>query len=112
MAEKQGEKNAISPLVEDWRTFIDSITNSELVISSSLHGIILAEAYGVPAIMLNHNRDMFKYRDWYYSTGRYDFPIADTVEEALMMKPALLDKDILKAMQKRLLDSFPTDLWD
>lgn len=106
--------HVLGTFTADYERFLDKLLEARLVISSSLHGIILAEAYGIPAIMLNDTptEDITKYKDWYYSTGRYDFPIADTVEEALMMEPALLDKDILKAMQERLLDSFPTDLWD
>lgn len=44
------------------------------VYSSSLHGIILAEAYGVPAVMFrSYDKSVdFKYLDYYASTGRYD----------------------------------------
>ena len=38
---------------EKARQAIDEIYNSKLIISSTLHGIILAEAYGIPAIMLD-----------------------------------------------------------
>ena len=41
---------------------------AKLVISSSLHGIILAETYGIPAILLMDKvtNNMFKYNDYYY----------------------------------------------
>ena len=52
---------------------------------------------------------MFKYRDYYYSTGRKDFPICLTVEEALKTTPAQVP-DVTQ-LQKDLLDSFPIDLW-
>ena len=53
--------NVLSPHTADWKAFIDGLVQSELVISSSLHGIILAEAYGVPAILLNdHDMNLFK----------------------------------------------------
>lgn len=103
--------NVLSPVTDNWKSFIDQVVNSELIISSSLHGIILAEAYGIPAILLNdHDMDLFKYRDYYYGTGRYEFPVASSVEEALSMQPAQIP-DFTK-MRKDLLDSFPSDLWE
>ena len=90
---------------------IDEIYNSKLIISSTLHGIILAEAYGVPAIMLNkiEKNDRFKYDDYYHSTGRYNYPVCSTIEEALQMPvPEVPD---LSQLQQNLLESFPTDLW-
>lgn len=102
-------KNSLNPLTNNWQDFIHELVHSELIISNSLHGIILAEAYGIPAILLKHNMNMFKYRDYYYSTGRYDFPIAESIEEALRMKPAPLPD--LQKLQRNLLDSFPDDLW-
>ena len=100
----------LSPLTSDWQDFINKIANAKLVISSSLHGIILAEAYGVPAILLNsHNMNLFKYRDYYFSTERYTFPIVKSVEEALNIPlPRVPD---LKSLQNNLLNSFPIDLW-
>lgn len=73
-----------------------------VILQYSLHGIILAEVYGVPAIMLDNAQvPRFKYCDWYYSTERYDFPVALSVEEALSMKPVTLPK--LSDMAKKLL---------
>jgi pyruvyltransferase len=98
-------------LTKDYQDFITQICQSELVISSSLHGIILAETYGVPAVLLlPEGRNTFKYEDWYYSTGRYDITIARSVEEALSVKPMALPD--LSKMQKDLVAAFPAYLWD
>lgn len=106
----QIEEGILSPITTDYKSFIDKILEAELVISSSLHGIILAEAYGVPAIMLDNAQvSRFKYCDWYYSTERYDFPVALSVEEALSMKPVTLPK--LSAMAKKVIEVFPEQLW-
>lgn len=57
---------------------IDSINRCHLIASSSLHGIIAAEAYGIPAVwirMTNRiNGGSFKYDDYYLSTGRSPAP--------------------------------------
>ena len=104
-------ENSIDIYTADWKDTIDQIYNSKLVISSSLHGVIVAEAYGVPAILLDKivNNDRFKYNDYYYSTGRYDYPVCKSVEEGLSMAvPKVPD---LSELQKNLLESFPVDLW-
>ena len=40
----------ISMNTNDYKSVIDKIVSCKIVYSSSLHGIILAEAYGVPAV--------------------------------------------------------------
>ena len=106
------KERMVSMNTDDYKSVIDIILSSEIVYSSSLHGIILAESYGTPAIFfrgLQKNCD-FKYLDYYYSTGRKDIIIAESFEEALTMKPLPLP-DFSK-MRQDLLDSFPYDLWE
>ena len=105
-------EGSITPVYSDYKKFIDEIYNSELVISSSLHGIILAEVYGVPAILLKDEAvdDMFKYQDYYYSTGRNVFPIAESIEEAKEMTPAPIPD--FEDIMKNIVDTFPYDLWE
>lgn len=98
-------------LTKDYENFITDIVQSELIISSSLHGIILAETYGVKAILLsNEKMDMFKYKDWYYSTNRKRITVAHSIEEAINIKAMALPD--LSNMQKKLIKAFPKDLWD
>lgn len=96
---------------DDYKAFIDQLVASEKVISSSLHGIILAETYGIPAIFLNQgvSDQSLKYLDWYYSTGRSNIRMASSLEEALAMEPMELPD--LQLMQQQIQDAFPADLW-
>ena len=83
------------------------------MISSALHGIILAECYGIPAVFLRQGveREEMKYLDWYRSTGRETFSIADSLEEALRIPPSPMpDEEKLEEMRKNLFQAFP-DLW-
>lgn len=99
---------------QNYEDFVDEIVSSKLIISSSLHGIIIAESYGVPAILLCENlaqEDLFKYYDYYYSTGRFNVIIANSIEQALQMQPMPLP-DNLKELREGLINSFPYDLWD
>lgn len=97
---------------DDYRAFIDAICASEKVISSSLHGIILAESYGVPTVFLQENmsEQLIKFYDWYYSTGRTNIRFAYSVEEAMAMEPMPLPE--LERMRDGLMESFPYDLWN
>lgn len=110
------ENNPNEPMLSmntnDYKHVIDEIISSKIVYTSSLHGIILAEAYGVPAIFFRGlpNYKDFKYYDYYYSTGRKDIAIAETFEEAKTMKPLPLPD--LSKMRQDLLNSFPYDLWN
>ena len=110
------EKDKIVNILTDscYKT-IDEIVNSKLVISGSLHGIIIAESYGVPAILMSSilnlsDTDLFKYKDWYYSTGRKEFPVVHSLSEALQTPPPQLPD--LSKMQKDIMKAFPIDLWD
>lgn len=97
----------------DYKGFIDSLCTAKKVISSSLHGIILAESYGIPSVFLlsdPKNKEILKYYDWYFSTNRFSVKIALSLEEALSMEPMQLP-DNLEIMRKQLIKAFPYDLW-
>lgn len=104
--------HCISTLTSDWQGFVDAIAAAEMVVSGSLHGIVLAEAYGVPAVLLGSaaDRDRFKYDDYYRGTGRTDYAVASTVDEALASGRQSVPP--LEATQDGLLQAFPRDLWE
>ena len=95
---------------DDYKFFVEEIKASELIISSSLHGIIFAEAYGIKAVLLNPGSDLFKYYDYYFSTKRYTFPIAENIAEALQLEAA--DVPDFSRMQEELIKAFPAFLWE
>ena len=69
---KNGEK--LIDIEADWKTVINEILSCKKIISSSLHGIICAEAYGIPAIWAVYS-DMIiggemKYQDYFLGSGR------------------------------------------
>lgn len=60
------------------------IAQSELVISSSLHGIVVAEAFGVPVRVLKSKAEpSFKYEDYFLGTGRSHYPSYETIQAAI-----------------------------
>jgi pyruvyltransferase len=94
---------------EPWYEVLSKILNSRFVISSSLHGIIVAEAYGIPArlLVISKNEPLFKYYDYYLGTNRPYFQYASSVDEALEMggEPAF-ECDL-----KQLYEAFPFEYW-
>lgn len=109
------EGEAFSMQTDDWRSYVDAVRKSSLVVTTSLHGIILAECYGTHAVLMESKREdfsLFKYEDWYLSTGRATFPVAANVEEALTLDPPELpDSSLIEDLRHGLMDRFPYDLW-
>jgi len=110
--EAHPDMHCISMNTDDYRSVISEILACKMVYTSSLHGIILAEAYGVPAVFFRglHKSIDFKYMDYYASTGRLNIKVADTFEQALTMEPQALPD--LSRLQQGLLATFPYDLWN
>ena len=107
-------ENAMSMKTTDYKAFIDEISSSEKVISSSLHGIILAEVYGVPAVLLEDTpsrESIFKFDDYYHSTNRFNYPVAKSIEEAIERIPPPLPNNF-DEMRDNLIKTFPYDLWE
>ena len=110
--EKYHDLDMISMNTDDYKSVIDAITSSKRVITSSLHAVILSDAYGVPSVLYRGlpKKTDFKYLDYYYSTGRRNIHIADSFEEAMQMEPLPLPD--LKGLQEGLIKTFPYDLWE
>lgn len=73
--------------------FIDRLAECDYIAASSLHGIVLAEAYGIPAVRLGFKTSWdrirsfeFKHGDYYEGTGR-TLPGTCTLDEALDKRP-------------------------
>jgi pyruvyltransferase len=99
----------VSPRQELWAV-VTRIAQSRLVVGSSLHGIIVAEALGIPARAIGSAREnTFKYDDYFLGTGRDPVGmLADDVNDAVRRGGA--PGPIFSAQD--LLAAFPADCWD
>lgn len=84
-----GDPNLVS-VKEKWEEVVTKILDSKFVIASALSGVIVAEAFGIPARLLiaenaGNTENLFKYEDYYQGTNRYNFKYAKSIEEALIM---------------------------
>jgi len=92
-----------------WDQVISQIISCEMIVSSSLHGLVIADAFGIPCahLRLSETEPDFKYRDYCEGVGRTEFWSSTCVDEAL-------DRGALPAIDfdaEPLLNSFPYDLW-
>jgi len=67
--------------ISDYDTVLDMVANCEKIISSSLHGLILADMLGIPALWVklsdNLAGDDMKFHDYFASIGRKDVDYFD-----------------------------------
>ncbi len=99
--------NVISPQRPVFEV-LDRIARSEFVVSSSLHGVILAESFGVKAqLYQSKNEHIFKYQDYYEGSGRSQFTMCSSIEEAIKQGGEILPN----FNNEDLLNAFPYDLW-
>ena len=59
---------------DNWKEVVHDIKSCEIIASSSLHGIVVAEAYGIPAIWIEPSNKIIggkhKFQDYFLGTGR------------------------------------------
>lgn len=86
---------------------MQAIKGADRVFASSLHGVIFAEAMGIPAYWLAPvgGEDELKYYDYYYGTGRTDVKRFESLEEAMASDPMPLPEFDIDAY----LETFPHD---
>lgn len=62
-----------------WHDFVDNVLSCEIIASSSLHGLIIAEAYNIPSVWIelptNEYGHRIKYHDFYASIGKECQPL-------------------------------------
>lgn len=98
--------NPRSPLMD----VLERIARSRFVVSSSLHGVVVAESLGIPARLVKPRHEHpFKYEDYYLGTGRSELNEAETFAEAIRDG---VGSDPVRYDEDALVSSFPHDLWD
>lgn len=105
---KEDDFHIVYP-TDPWNEIIRKILDSQFVIASSMHGLIVADAYGIPArwLRVTENEPLFKYHDYYLGTNRQNFQYATSIEEALEMG----GEPPFECDLKKLYESFPFDYW-
>lgn len=102
---------------------IDEICSCEYIISTSLHGVIVAHAYGVPAIWIKEGyiyTDGIKFNDYFASVGiplydGQDFHIKDFVlkrysEIPEKIRALMLPHTPIIDIQRRIIQAAPFEI--
>ena len=122
---KYGNKyHVIDMGTKDVEKVVDEICSCKMILSTSLHGIIVSHAYGIPAIWIKEgdiNTDGFKFGD-YFSSVNIDFYSGfECYDEILQSSERVkeffrghnnisLPQIAIKSIQKKLLISAPFDI--
>lgn len=115
ISKKQSDEILIIDLAhyKKWTDVIDQVNSCERIFSSSLHGLIVSDAYQVPNCWIelsgNISGGYYKFHDYASSVGR-DFvnPIRlNNVENLFSLKYEVTSQQRISELQKNLIDSCP-----
>lgn len=92
---------------------IREIVACEAIVASSLHGVIIAEAFGIPAVAIESGVEHpFKYLDYFEGTGRPEVPLVADFDEALRLVRSSSWPTLEESWDPEPLSAaFPDDLW-
>ena len=89
---------------QHWLGFVEELNACEYIVSSSLHGLILAEAYDIPNCWMElecaQQRSRFKYDDFYASIGKQivspfvmnkEMTVQQLIEQCQQWSPGTID---------------------
>lgn len=92
----QKYNNVINLRTKNYKSVIDNILKNKKIVSSSLHGVIVAHAYGIPAAWVksinNLKGDDVKFEDYFLSVGIKNF-IQSTYENPVFINPGVINLD-------------------
>lgn len=93
-------------------TFVDEVLSCENILSSSLHGLVIANAYKVPCVRLKiagnpiatkEYKDDFKFEDYLSGLNlcKEDLSVSDYVLPLLNLPPSKQNKDLIPLVQSK-----------
>lgn len=117
-AEYAGKAKVIDLRTFDVESVIDQVCSCEYILSTSLHGIIIAHAYGIPAIWVKKNfinTDGFKFKDYFSSVDIREYAGFEDIEGIMNDIDAFFadNKDIalphadMDTLRRRLMEAAP-----
>ncbi|MGJ1224588.1 polysaccharide pyruvyl transferase family protein [Sphingobacterium siyangense] len=118
------DTNLIDFRTADVERIVHEITDCAYILSSSLHGLIVAHAYGIPALWIKMgyiDTDGFKFDDYFSSVGIPSYQGFERLDDILVSEEGWMglfashwDKANCQAdlddLQRRLLAAFPLPL--
>lgn len=95
-----------------WTDVIDLICQCKIIASSSLHGLILSDAYNIPNVWICINKQTgggeFKFKDYFYGINRaYDYYLVNESIDYSIIKKYCEDYKGISFRSKELLNACP-----
>jgi pyruvyltransferase len=110
----QKSVNFINVLTDDVENFVKEICSCRLILSSSLHGLIIAHAYGIPALWIKLSDQIigsgFKFHDYFASVSIPTHDAIDLTSEEFILLEDVLDESVKKNAYKHLINFDPVPL--
>lgn len=116
------EIDVIRMMTDDFEKTLVNIISSKFIISSSLHGLILAVAYGIPCLWVEFSDKIYgddtKYYDFFESLGVFNAQkhIVTNLCDFTLKKddyaPIIAISKKVSGLQEGLLNSYPFELQD
>ena len=99
-----------------WTDVIDQIRSCERILSSSLHGIIVSDAYQIPNCWITLSKKAiighFKFIDYFSSVNRIinDWVVIKTTDDIFQATVSYASKEVINNIQRGLLKTAPFDI--
>jgi len=118
----KSEENLIINLTNPIEQILEEINSCQNTISTSLHGIIVSQAYGIPSLWYTYksnqiNGDNIKFYDYFSSVGIDEYKPFELIAESFNVSNTILNiknnqdlsliKEDLHCIQKDLINSAP-----
>lgn len=99
-----------------WTDVIDQICSCEKILSSSLHGIIVSDAYQIPNCWITLSKKAiighFKFMDYFSSVNRKikDWVVIKTTDDIFQTSFSCASKEVINNIKRGLLKTAPFDI--
>lgn len=108
LKDKRLEGEYIIDVRKDPLEIIDRICSCQMIVSSSLHGIIIAEAYGIPAVWIKLSDKIigndFKFNDYFLGSGRKEQKPSQFKNWKILPKPFYEKEKLLNQLHLHYFD--------
>lgn len=99
---------------EEPEKVIKKLSSASFILSSSLHGLVIADSYKIPNALYNISDNMrfFKYDDYYSATNREKLVVDDSInllDDLIIesVKQQYIPISNLEQLQKEIIETFP-----
>lgn len=116
----ESDVDIIKMMTRDFEQTLNELSSSNLIISSSLHGLVISIAYGIPCLWVEFSDDIVgddvKYFDFFASLGINNVTkhVIENLHDFMCLienlDPIVVSVNSITNLQKQLLESYPFEI--